>query len=303
MPYQDLLYNISLSPACSDIPPNIIPHSFPFASLRLQLPIINSTTRNLAGHRLALTLASFGGLGIVHKDLAPKEQVELASQFLRLSKDIGFSLSGFDLIASASALSQAGASIFNIDLYNGHSTVASAAVRDIKQSLPNSIIIAGNAVTLDGYKRLSDYGADAVRIGDGASRHFSKSGFWDNSSLAQLIAQCHAYGGADIIVDNNICSTSDFVKCLALGASAVMLDMNGTAESEGQTISVGGSLYRAHIKTDPLDLAHARSEQSVSLLPYSSTVEEQILPYRQALDNAISYLGLNASRDLIGHLA
>jgi IMP dehydrogenase len=136
-----------------------------------------------------------------------------------------------------------------VDVANGHNEYTLNAVRCIRAMFPNLIIMAGNIVTGDGFKKLTDAGADCIRIGIGngsicSTRLETGIGYGQWSSIMDCYNTKLKYNlDTKIICDGgSLGKTGNKVKALVAGADAVMLGrtLAGTEESPGTTITRNG---------------------------------------------------------------
>lgn len=130
-----------------------------------------------------------------------------------------------------------------IDIANGHMTKLLDLVKEIKQELPHIKIMTGNVATPEGYKELSEAGADYVRVSIGSgSGCLTSTHTAVGYPIGSLIEECYKISlelenPACIIADGGMKNYSDIIKALALGADYVMLGgiFNKTLESCGKT--------------------------------------------------------------------
>ena len=296
--------SLNLQPKFSSSVSHLINTKSQFCGVDVALPIINKPLQNITGQTLAVMLDVLDGLGLVHKNMTMDELSETATYVAYLSKSIGFSLQpSQDLLERVSILQQAGIFIVNIDFYNGHHTIVTKSIEKIKNQFPNIKVIAGNVITLDGYKTLSNAGADAVRIGASSNGLFTNSGF--DVHIESLISSCYNASeySSKIIVDHNLKTTSDFVKAIALGADLVMMDFTGCEETEGDLIQVGPNKYKSYQTNELTNMTKQRLPTTTNLVEYKGHLEQVVKPYQDALVNALSFLDCLSINELRGQLA
>jgi hypothetical protein len=129
-----------------------------------------------------------------------------------------------------------------IDIANGHMKELYNIIKKAKQIYGNKlIIIAGNVGTPQAYKKLSDAGADYVRIGIGSGNAcLTTENTAIGTAIGSLIYETYQIkkqieNPAYIIADGGMKKYSDIIKSLALGADFVMIGslINKSFESSG----------------------------------------------------------------------
>jgi IMP dehydrogenase/GMP reductase len=129
-----------------------------------------------------------------------------------------------------------------IDIANGHMKTLVDTVREAKKTYPMMQLMVGNIANPKTFKRLSDAGADYIRVGignGGGCLTTEKTGV--GYPMASLINECYVVSlkcknSAKIVADGGMKTESDIIKALALGADYVMLGsiLNKAIESIGQ---------------------------------------------------------------------
>lgn len=122
-----------------------------------------------------------------------------------------------------------------IDIANGHSILMKKMIEYVKYHLPYTKIIAGNVATPEGVRDLTNWGADACKVGVAgglacATKH--QTGF--HLPMFSCIKECVEKGGSivyenfssettiPIIADGGIKENGDIIKSLVAGATMVM---------------------------------------------------------------------------------
>lgn len=239
-----------------------------------RLPIVSSPMNTVTGEEMLAVMNSVGGTSVLHRYLSIPEQCKIAERHL------GFAAADFwvavgvngDAAERIDELWRTGVRSFCIDVANGHSTHCINAVKNIRQKYPEARIMAGNVCTYDGAYRLAEAGANAIRAGVGGgsmctTRMVTGHGVPQLTAIEDCVKikepqeyhlgygdrgtnyYYHKEGFPDVavIADGGIRSSGDIVKCLAIGADAVMLGglLAGTSATPGETHKdQNGMLYK-----------------------------------------------------------
>lgn len=304
------------------------------------LPIISSPMDTVTGRNMAAAMSAAGGLGIVHRYCSIEEQVKMIDQerlfserepsvyippghiFKTLSPRpdrfcrpyikrpaAAIGVTG-DYMERAQELVNNDCKILCIDVAHGHHISVKKAIKALKKKFDDRvIIIAGNVATADGYCDLSDWGADAVRVGiGGGSICSTRIQTGHGVPTLQSIIDCvNSYGDAYIIADGGIRNSGDIVKALAAGANFVMLGslLAGTDESPGQVFSTGeGKKYKVYRGMASVEAqvdwrGQARSLEGVSTtIPYKGSVMKVLSDLEQNIRSGLSYSGATDLKEL-----
>lgn len=276
-----------------------------------EVPIVSSPMDTVTESEMALSMLSAGALGIVHRYNTPQEQCEivhsirevLEEQSNRKINSIAAATGVNDeFMSRAEALYDAGTRILCLDVAHGHHSMTEAALKRVKDKYGSSVtVIAGNVATAEGYLDLSEWGADAVRIGiGGGSICSTRIQTGHGVPTFQSILDCRDLDGASIIADGGIKTSGDIVKALAAGADMVMLGsmLAGTKESPGEVFqSKEGNQYKVYrgMASPEAQIAwrgNARSLEGISTtIPYKGTVEKILEDVTQKVKSGLSYTG------------
>ena len=185
--------------------------------------------------KLAIELARFGGIGIIHRNLSIKAQVaEVAKvkkirsagsgQALLVGAAIG---AGSGLEERVKALVSQGVDVLVIDSAHGFAKPIISAIKFIKDRYSKTEVIAGNIATGEAARVLIKSGADGLRVGMGpgaicTTRIISGMGVPQITAIMEVSRVARA-AGVPIIADGGIRYSGDMVKALAAGASTVMM--------------------------------------------------------------------------------
>lgn len=277
----------------------------------MSLPIIAAPMDTVCDAEMAITLAVEGAIGSIHRYMSQKEQLEIAQQ-LQTAGDIAafFAIGATgNYMEHAEKLVDLGVSALIVDTANGHNENAIKAVKNL--SSLGVHIMAGNVSTWDGFKRLSDAGADSIRVGIGGgsactTRIVTGHGIPTLASIID-IAEKWQEGDAAIIADGGVRNSGDAVKAFAAGAHAVMLGsvLAGHDESPGETHydSNGNPVSKEFRGMASADAQRSRGNISVvegvsTTIPYKGSVIKTIDTFRNGIKSGISYTGIDKLSDL-----
>lgn len=278
---------------------------------KFRIPIVSSPMDTVTESDMVLSILSKGGLGIVHRYNSIVEQCEIvistreeleeqsSSKVNSIAAAVGVNS---DYLERTQALYDAGARILCVDVAHGHHSMTESAIKRLKDKYGSRLsIIAGNVATVEGFADLSEWGADAVRIGiGGGSICSTRIQTGHGVPTFQSVLDCRDVDGASIIADGGIKTSGDIVKALAAGADMVMLGsmLAGTKESPGQVFqSKEGNQYKVYrgMASPEAQIAwrgNARSLEGISTtIPYKGTVEKILEDVTQKVKSGLSYTG------------
>lgn len=273
-------------------------------SIGLDVPIIAAPMDTVCEWEMAAAMRRNGGLGIIHRYMPIEKQVEQVRLAVAAGRVAGGSVGAKgSFISDAQQLFNAGASLVLIDVANGHSEHAIQAVKHLRNVFGEQLhIMAGNVSTWDGYVRLSDAGADSVRVGIGGgsactTRVVSGHGMPTLASIMDIRKNYKFGEGADIIADGGIRNPGDAAKALAAGANAVMVGrmLAGTDESPGDMVD-GRKVFRGMASREAQEAGRGTVsgvEGISTTVPYVGTVDNIINDFKAGLSSALSYTGVD----------
>ncbi len=263
-----------------------------------EIPIISSPMDTVTGLEMAKTFSTLGGMSVTHRYCTMQEQSEMTPSNSAAAVGIsGDFMERIDYLNKTSNVS-----IFCLDVAHGHHVLMERALKSIKDKYGDKLtLIAGNVATPKGYVSLSEWGADAVRIGiGGGSICSTRVQTGHGVPTFESVLTCGYEDGATIIADGGIKSAGDIVKALAAGADFVMLGsmLAGTDESPGQVFqsSDGGKykVYRgmASVEAQKDWRGEARSLEGISTtIPYKGSVIPIVENLMQNVKSGLSYTG------------
>jgi IMP dehydrogenase len=213
--------------------------------LSLSIPFVSSPMDTVTERELAISLAKIGGIGIIHRNLSVEQQADevaaVKKENLLVGAAIGVS-DGFEI--RAESLLNAGVDVIVMDAAHGYTKPMVEAMKYMKNTYPQSQIIAGNIATYDGAKGLIEAGADGLRVGMGpgaicTTRIVSGMGVPQITAILETVKAAKAHG-VPVIADGGLKYSGDMVKALAAGASALMMGsfFAATFEAPGKTVTL-----------------------------------------------------------------
>ena len=277
------------------------------AGTEYTLPIISSPMDTVTESAMSMTMRERGGLGVVHRYCSIEEQCKMISSGLVDAAAVGVSGDFEERVAS---LIEYGMKTVCVDVAHGHHSMMESALKLLKDKYGNNLtVIAGNVATPEGFKDLSDWGADAVRVGiGGGSICSTRIQTGHGMPTFQSILDCRDVDtDASIIADGGIKKAGDIVKAFAAGADFVMLGsmLAGTDETPGQVfVSNDNKKYKVYRGMASVEAqvdwrGEARSLEGVSTtIPYKGGVVKILHDLEQNIRSGLSYSGARSIKEL-----
>ncbi len=249
---------------------------------------------------------------ITVKDIQKKEMFPFAAKDsngrLRVGAAVG---TGPDAIERAQELARNEVDVIVIDTAHGHSAGVLKTISKIKAAVSGVDVIAGNVATAAGTRALIDAGVNAVKVGIGAgasctTRVIAGVGVPQLTAIFDAVAEA-SKAKVPVIADGGIRYSGDIAKCLAAGASTVMLGslLAGMDESPGETILFEGRQYKSYrgmgslaaMKEGSGDRYFQEGTEATKLVPEGI---EGMVPYRGAVRQTVHQL-LGGIRSSMGY--
>lgn len=246
--------DVLLVPGPSAVLPSEVDLSTSLApGLGLRIPILSAAMDTVTEAAMAVALGELGGLGVIHRNLAPEQQAAevriVVAQGHAAAAAVG---AGPEALERATALVAAGARALFVDTAHGHSQRVVETVRELARRYPEHVVVAGNVATADAALALAEAGAAAIKVGVGpgsicTTRVVAGVGVPQLSAIADA-ARALAGTPVRIIADGGIRASGDIVKAIAAGAHAVMLGgmLAGTDAAPGETFEHDGRVFKRY---------------------------------------------------------
>lgn len=189
-----------------------------------------------------------------------------------------------------------------IDIAHGDSILMKEMIEFIKGLDFPSKIIAGNVCTIDGYKNLKDWSADAVKVGIGGGAACStknKTGF--TMPMYSCIKEiCGSqYYEIPVIADGGVREHADIVKAIHAGANMVMAGglFSRLIDSPAEVVN-GHKVYFGSAsqfnKGEYRNVEGIKRTFELDTMTYS----DKLMEIEQDLQSAVSYAGGKVLQDI-----
>ncbi len=208
-----------------------------------------------------------------------------------------------DFLERAQELHGRKVDVLCIDTAHGHSERVMEAVRQVRKTLPDMQLVAGNVATVEGAADLIRLGVDAIKVGIGpgsicTTRVVSGAGVPQITAIAEC-ARAAKGSGVPVISDGGIKYSGDITKAVAAGANVVMIGslFAGTDESPGETVLYQGRTFKSYRGMGSLGAMMAGSSDR-----YSQSGDGKLVP--EGIEGRVPYKGLLAElvHQLVGGL-
>ncbi len=246
--------DVTLVPKYSEILPSEVDTSIKLTdTLKLDIPLLSSAMDTVTESKMAIAIAKAGGLGIIHRNLDIKKQIQeikkVKKQKLLVGAAVGTGLKEFH---RAELIIKEKVDMIVVDTAHGHTKKVSEMIKFIKKKKSKKICLcAGNIATPEAAKFLLKLGVDVIKVGIGPGS-ICTTRLVAGIGVPQLSAILNVRNGiknknVKIISDGGIKYSGDLAKAFAAGADAVMIGslFAGTDETPGKLIKKNGKLFKS----------------------------------------------------------
>lgn len=277
----------------------------------LDFPIISAPMDTVTEHDMAFIMDCHGGVGAIHRFHDIQYHCELVMNLRELKNDND--IVSVPMIATigvvgdwkerADELYKIGCRVFLLDVAHGHHILVKEAIEFLKSTYSDADVIAGSVSTSEGAIDLQNWGADAIRFGQG-NGSLCETRIRTGIGIPQISGLINARKvvSIPIIADGGIRTIGDIAKALAAGANSVMLGslLAGTKESPGSISKVGlwpnEVLYKKYRGAASLEAKQLRGEEknvegNSKLIPYKGKVSRLMSDIKDGLQSSCSYVG------------
>ncbi len=271
------------------------------------VPIIAANMDHTGTMEMALALSKHGMMTALHKHYSLEELVEFWKDNEKMSENnIFYSMGVSDVdVEKVKKFSNEYRNFLHflcLDVANGYSEKFVDFVKEMRDKLPATVIMAGNVVTNEMTEELILAGADIVKVGIGpgsvcTTRVKTGVGYPQLSAIIECADAAHGLGG-HICADGGCNVPGDVAKAFGAGADFVMLGgmLAGHAECEGEIIydTKYIDIVNKVIKT-PISMKFYGMSSDTAMEKYSGGVADYRasegktveVPYRGPVENTV----------------
>ena len=246
--------DVTLAPKYSDILPSEVDTSIILSKfLKLKIPLLTSAMDTVTESKMAIAIAKAGGIGIIHRNLNIKKQVQEIKKVKKQKLLVGAAVgAGSNELARAKAILKEGINMIVVDTAHGHTKKVSEMIKFIKKEKNSkTALCAGNIATAEAARYLNKLGVDIIKVGIGPGS-ICTTRLVAGIGVPQLTAILNVRNAikkskVKIISDGGIKYSGDLAKAFAAGADAVMIGslFAGTDETPGKLIKKNGKLFKS----------------------------------------------------------
>ena len=246
--------DVTLVPKYSEILPSEVDTSIKLTdTLKLNIPLLSSAMDTITESKMAIAIAKAGGLGVIHRNLDIKKQIQEIKKVKKQKLLVGAAVgTGFKEFHRAELIIKEKVDMIVVDTAHGHTKKVSEMIKFIKKKKTKKICLcAGNIATPEAAKFLLKLGVDVIKVGIGPGS-ICTTRLVAGIGVPQLSAILNVRNGiknknVKIISDGGIKYSGDLAKAFAAGADAVMIGslFAGTDETPGKLIKKNGKLFKS----------------------------------------------------------
>ena len=246
--------DVTMAPKYSGVLPSEVNTSTKLsANLTLKIPLLSSAMDTVTESKMAIAIAKAGGIGVIHRNLNIKKQIEEIRKVKKQGLLVGAAVGAGPLeLKRAEAILKEQINLIVVDTAHGHSKKVAEIVKAIKKiKTKKTTLCAGNIATAEAAKFLIKLGVDIVKVGIGpgsicTTRLVAGIGVPQLSAIL-AVKQGIKNNKTKIISDGGIKYSGDIAKALSAGADAVMIGslFAGSTETPGKLIKKNGKLFKS----------------------------------------------------------
>lgn len=276
--------------------------SITIKNIKFPTPIMSANMRTVTGIAMVIELVKLGCIPVLHRYMPIDENVEIVRKLI--SRDY-YDIDPHKFFVSigcgptekerALSLIKAGARLFCIDIAHANSNNGVQMVGWLRQQ-DIDLLMVGNVIEVSAVKRLSDQGADIVKVGIGSGSVCTtrlKTGC--GRAQVSAILDCVQFG-TPIVSDGGIRYPGDICKALAAGSEFVMIGnmFAGTTEAPGPVINIDNRLYKSYRGEASFNTEDYKTNEGIAHnIPFKGSVKDVVLDLLGGLRSCLSYCGAN----------
>ena len=219
------------------------------------LPVVPANMKTVINEQLAKSLSDSGFFYIMHRfNINNYEFVKTANaQNLKcISISVGVKQSDIHTLQKI-AEDNLRVDYITIDIAHGHSTLMKNTIAEIKKNFGDkTFIIAGNVATSDAVKEITEWGADAIKVGIGQGSPCTtkdKTGF--TMPMFSCMLECAKGANIPLIADGGVKCNGDVAKALTAGADMVMIGGMFAECVDSPAENITKTLHTGFFKNEP----------------------------------------------------
>ena len=162
--------DVTMSPKYSEVLPSEVDTSIKLTKyLTLRMPILSSAMDTVTESKMAIAIAKAGGIGIIHRNLEIKKQIEEIKKVKKKKLLVGAAVGAGPLeLRRAEAILKERIDLIVVDTAHGHSRKVAEIIKVIKKKKTNrTALCAGNIATAEAARFLIKHGVDIIKVGIG----------------------------------------------------------------------------------------------------------------------------------------
>ena len=309
--------DVTMTPKYSEVLPSEVDTSTQLsANLTLKIPLLSSAMDTVTESKMAIAIAKAGGIGVIHRNLNIKKQIEEIKKVKKLKLLVGAAVGAGPLeLERAEAILKEKVDLIVVDTAHGHSKKVAEIIKQIKKLKTNkTTLCAGNIATAEAAKFLIKLGVDILKVGIGpgsicTTRLVAGIGVPQLSAILEVKKSVKNIK-TKIISDGGIKYSGDIAKALCAGADAVMIGslFAGSTETPGKLIKKNGKFFKSfrgmgsvgamnkgsadrYFQTKQKDTSKYVPEGVEGFVKYKGDVKSIIFKLIGGLKSSMGYLG------------
>ena len=309
--------DVTMAPKYSEVLPSDVDTSTKLSpNLSLKIPLLSSAMDTVTESKMAIAIAKAGGIGVIHRNLNIKKQIEEIKKVKKLKLLVGAAVGAGPLeLKRAEAILKEKVDLIVVDTAHGHSKKVAEIIKAINRIKNNkTTLCVGNIATAEAAKFLIKLGVDVIKVGIGPGS-ICTTRLVAGIGVPQLSAILEVRRGVKnsktkIISDGGIKYSGDIAKALSAGADAVMIGslFAGSAETPGKLIKKNGKLFKSfrgmgsvgamnkgsadrYFQTKQKDVSKYVPEGVEGFVKYKGEVRSIIFKLIGGLKSSMGYLG------------
>ena len=270
--------------------------------LSLNLPVFAAPMDTVTGFDMVLAMGEAGGMAVLPRTEHQKhvhKQLTTALKFYYFFYSVGSGV-GMEDLEEIEYFGNSGHRYICVDVAHGGNEKTARKVETIKDMIPGAFVMSGNVATPEEFRRLSDAGADLIRVGIGGgsactTRIQTGHGVPTLQSLMDISFMRKADDAA-IIADGGIRNAGDAAKAFAAGARFVMVGgmLAGTSNAPDVRDESGNRIFRGMASS-----AFTTNVEGVShIIDDKGDTQDVLRNLKNGLASACSYSGVHRLSEL-----